>query len=80
MNDALNIIPAKVRAAIYAALLVVNAVVTPLMATGTIPAYVGAIVLAVLNVFGSATALANVTPGYSAKHVEPAPVAAPVND
>lgn len=60
MTDALAVLPPKVRAGIYLLLIVANAVVTPLMAAGTIPSLYGTVVLSLLNVFGGATALANV--------------------
>lgn len=60
MDNPLSIIPPKVRAWIYAVLILANAVLTPLMAAGTIPSLYGAIVLSLLNVFGGAVALSNV--------------------
>lgn len=60
MNDALSIIPPKVRAGIYAFLIVVNAVVTPLMAAGSVPSLYGALTLSLLGVFGGTLALSNI--------------------
>lgn len=60
MQTPLSILPDKVRAALYLALIVASAVITPLMAGGTIPSYVGSIITGLLGVFGGATALANV--------------------
>lgn len=75
MNDALSILPAKVRAGIYLLLIVANAVLVPLMAAGKVESLYGTIVLALLGVFSGATALANVQKpavaavvAYDAKH------------
>lgn len=75
MNDALNIIPAKVRAGIYALLIIANAVVTPLMAAGEVPSLYGALTLSLLGVFGGTLALSNVNRSVPAAA---ASVAAPV--
>lgn len=71
--DPITVLPPKVRAAIYLALIVISAVLTPLMAAGIVPSLYGTIILSLMAVFGGTTALANVRkvetrPEYRGEH------------
>lgn len=60
MGNPLSIIPPKVRAWIYAVLVIANIILTPLMAAGFVPSLIGAIILGLTNAFGAGVALSNV--------------------
>lgn len=70
MNDPLAILPPKLRASLYALLILAAAVLPPLQNAGIIPAVVTEVTLAALGVFGGAVALGNVRNGitYDARH------------
>jgi hypothetical protein len=73
-DEAVTVLPPKVRAAIYLVLILASAVLTPLMAAGVLPSLYGSIVLSLMGVFGGTTALANVRrpvtrlPDYDPRH------------